>query len=65
MKFAAAAHPPDASSVTAEIAAVVVNVITGVTTAFTDRLAKGMDMDTAVTAVGMVPILGVFKQTFV
>jgi len=65
MKFVARPHPPDAVSVTGEIAAVVVKVITGVTTVFTDRLAKGMDMDTAVTAVGMVPTLGVFKQTFV
>ncbi len=65
IKFAAAAHPPDASNVTGEIAAVVVNVMTGVTTVFTDRFAKGMDMDTAVTAVGLVTMLGVSRQELV
>jgi hypothetical protein len=64
MKFGSAAHPPDANSAACDIAEVVVKVITGVTMVLTDRLAKGMDMDTAVTEVALVPIVGVFKQTF-
>lgn len=64
MRFRLPAHPPNVVSVTCEIAAVVVKVITGVTAVLTDRLAKGMDMDTADTEVGLVPIVGVFEQTF-
>lgn len=65
MKFLAAAHPPAVVSTTAGTAVVVVNAITGATTVPAILLAKGMLIDTAVTAVGVVPIVRVSAQVMV
>jgi len=65
MKFLAAAHPPVVARTTAGTAVVVVNAITGATTVPAILLAKGMLIDTAVTAVGVVPIVRVSAQVMV
>jgi len=66
MKFSVAAHPPDVASVTAVMAVVVVNVMTGVTAVPADRLANGIVIDTAVTAVlGAGPTVRVEVQALV
>lgn len=65
MKLTAAAHPPEDTSVTAGTAVVVVNLMTGDTAVVADRLVKGIDIDTAVTAVGTAPIVRVLVQVLV
>lgn len=43
----------------------VLNTNTGVTTVFTDRLVKGMDIDKPVTEVDVDPIVGTLAQVLV